>query len=62
MSKSRTLVRGKPEREHGEQRVDSIVKKGRFQRGEGGQASRASLGEVEGSFLFPSVACNWKKV
>ena len=36
------------EREHGVERVDSTVKEGRFQ-GEGGQARRASLEEVEGS-------------
>ena len=27
--------------------MDSTVKEGKFQRGEGGQARRASLGEVE---------------
>ena len=37
------------EREHGEVRVESTVKKGRFQGGKKGQARRASLGEVEGS-------------
>ena len=37
------------EREHGEERVDSTVKESRFQEGEGKQAKRASLGEVEGS-------------
>ena len=37
--------RGGSEREHGEKRVDSTVKKG----GKGGQARRASLGEVEES-------------
>ena len=41
--------RGGSEREHGVERVDSTVKKGRFQGGQGGQASKASLGEVEGS-------------
>ena len=41
--------RGGSEREHGEERVDSTVKEGRFQGGQGGQASRASLEEVEGS-------------
>ena len=35
--------------EHGEERVDFTVKKSRFQRGEGGQTRRVSLGEVEGS-------------
>ena len=33
------------EREHGEGRVDSTVKEGRFQGGLGGQAKRASLGD-----------------
>ena len=37
------------ERENGEKRVDSTVKEGRFQGGEGGQARRASVGRVEGS-------------
>ena len=37
------------EREHGNERVDSTVKEGRFQGGKGGQARRASLEEVEGS-------------
>ena len=41
--------RGGSEREHGEVRVDSTMNKGRFQEGKGGQASRASLREVEGS-------------
>ena len=41
--------RGGSEREHGEERVDSTVKEDRFQGGKGGQARRASLGEVEGS-------------
>ena len=50
MSESRTLVRERgSKREHGEERADSTVKKGRFQEGEGGQARRASLREVEGS-------------
>ena len=40
--------RGASEREHGEDRVNSMVKKGGFQRRERGQARRASLGEVEG--------------
>ena len=40
--------RGRSEREHGVERVDSTVKEGKFQRGKGGQA-RASLEEVEGS-------------
>ena len=33
--------------EHDEERVDSTVKEGRFQGGEGGQARRAFLGKVE---------------
>ena len=37
---------GGSEREHGEERMDSTVKEGRFQ---GGQARRASLEQVEGS-------------
>ena len=41
--------RGGSEQEHEEKRVDSTVKKGRFQGGKGGQARRAFLGEVEGS-------------
>ena len=41
--------RGGSEREHEEERVDSTVKEGRFQGGHGGQARRASVGEVEGS-------------
>ena len=40
---------GRPERKHEEKRVDSTVKEGRFQGGEGGQARKVSLGEVEGS-------------
>ena len=39
--------KGGSKREHGEERVNSTVKEGRFQGGEGGQATRASLGEVE---------------
>ena len=47
---SRTLAeRGRSEREHGEERVDSTVKKDRFQGGEEEQARRTSLGDVEGS-------------
>ena len=39
-----TLAReGGSEREHGEERVDSTVKEGRFQEGKGGQTTRASL-------------------
>ena len=41
--------RGGSEREHGEERVDSTVKEGRFQGGQGGQARRASLEQLEGS-------------
>ena len=41
--------RGGSERDHGEERVDSTVKEGRFQGGKRGQARRASLEEVEGS-------------
>ena len=37
------------EREHGVESVDSTMNEGRFQGGQGGQATRASLGEVEGS-------------
>ena len=40
---------GGSEREHGVERVDSTVKEGRFQGGQGGQATRASLEQVEGS-------------
>ena len=37
------------QREHGEERVDSMVNEGRFQGGKGGQATRAFLEQVEGS-------------
>ena len=37
------------EREHEKERMDSTVKKGRFQGGKGGQARRASLEQVEES-------------
>ena len=49
MGESRTLARerGGSEREHEEERVNSTVKEGRFYGGKGGQARRASLGEVE---------------
>ena len=40
--------RGGLEREHGEGRVDSTVNEGRFQGGNGGQAKRVSLEQVEG--------------
>ena len=42
-------VRGGSEREHGVERVDSTVNEGRFQGGNGDQARRASLEQVEGS-------------
>ena len=41
--------RGGSERENGVERVDSAMKEGRFQGGQGGQARRASLEQVEGS-------------
>ena len=41
--------KGRSEPEHGEERVASAVKEGGFQGGKGGQARRASLGEVEGN-------------
>ena len=41
--------RGRSEREHGEERVDSTVKEGRFQGEKEEQARRASLEQVEGS-------------
>ena len=40
---------GERERGHEEEREDFTVKEGRFQGGEGGQARRALLGEVERS-------------
>ena len=45
MSQSRTLARerGGPEWEHGEERVSSKLKKGRFQRGEREGASKENL-------------------
>ena len=50
MGKSRTLVReGESEQEHGVERVDSTVNKGKFQGGKQGQARRASLEQVERS-------------
>ena len=51
MGESRTLARerGRSEREHREEWVDSTVNEGRFQGGKGGQARRASLEKVEGS-------------
>ena len=41
--------RGGLEREHEEERVDSTVNEDIFLGGQGGQARRTSLGEVEGS-------------
>ena len=50
MSESRTLTSERGiEREHGEERVESTVKKDMLQGGKGGQARRASLEQVEGS-------------
>ena len=50
VSESRTLARVRGlEREHGQERVDSTVNEGRFQGEQGGQATRASLEQVEGS-------------
>ena len=50
MSANCTLAReGGSERDHGEERVDSTAKEGRFQEGKGGQARIAFLGEAEGS-------------
>ena len=50
MGETRTLAReGGSQREHGVGRVDSIVNEGRFQGGQGGKATRASLEQVEGS-------------
>ena len=45
----RMMRESQGEREHEEERVESTVKKDRFQGSEGGQARRASVGEVEGS-------------
>ena len=39
--------RGELQQEHGVERVDSMVKEGRFQGGKGGHTRRASLEEVE---------------
>ena len=41
--------KGGSEREHGVERVDSTVNEGRFQGGMGGQATRASLEQIDGS-------------
>ena len=50
VGESRTLARKRgSERVHGKERVDSTEKEGRFQQGKGGQATRASLEQVEGS-------------
>ena len=50
MGESHTLARVRgSEREHGVERVDSTVNEGRFQGGQGGQARRACLEQVEGS-------------
>ena len=50
MRENCTLARERrSEWEHGEERVDSKVKGGRFQEGDRGQGKRASLGEVKGS-------------
>ena len=50
MCENLTLARERgSEREHGEERVDSTVNKGRFQEGKRGQAKRASLEQLEGS-------------
>ena len=50
VGESRTLARKSgSELEHGKERVSFTVKESRFQGGKGGQARRASLGEVEGS-------------
>ena len=42
-------MRKESEREHEEEKMDSTVNEGRFQGGKGGQATRASLEQVEGS-------------
>ena len=50
VSETRNLAQKKgSDREQGEERVDSSVKEGRFQGGEGGKAKRTSLGKVERS-------------
>ena len=40
---------GVSEREHGVEKVDSTMQKGKFQGGKRGQAKRASIEQVEGS-------------
>ena len=54
VSESHTLARKResPEREHEEERADSTVKENRFQEGEGDQARKTCLGEVEGSMSW----------
>ena len=55
MSESRTFeMREGSGREYEEERVDSTVKEGRFQGGEGERARRAFLGEVEESMSYLS--------
>ena len=50
VGESSTLARKSgSELEHGKERVAFTVKESRFQEGKGGQARRASLGEVERS-------------
>ena len=50
LSESHTLARERGSKwEHRKGRVDSAVKEGKFQGGEGVQAKRAFLREVEGS-------------
>ena len=39
--------RCRSERKHGKERVESTMKEGRFQGGDGEQARRASLGEIQ---------------
>ena len=47
MSQSLILTRkGRLKNEHEEERVESMVKEGRFPEGEGGQTKRISLEEV----------------
>ena len=54
-SESRTLARekGRSEREHGEERVESTVKEDKFQGGKEGKARRTSIGIVERSKSSP---------
>ena len=57
VSESRTLAReGRSEREHGEERVDFTVQKGRFQGREEGHAKKTSLAVVENSISRRVVA------